>query len=371
MNPTTQKQPSTNTPAHSFIVTCVIGLLVFGALFGALEAAFRLNLFANFLPVRSVGSYHAQFEQKLFKLEDYVNKYGGVDVIVIGNSMVNTGIIPGTAANRYAELTGDQLRIFNFGVEGLTVSSVAILCNYLVENYHPGTLLVYTEMRDYIANNGDDVAQEFLNNAWMQYQIGHWSLQGFIVDHSQALQHLLAFRNWSRYDFLTSYNTAYHRQDATWETGYEEDAKKPKIESIIRKPDPANPQDAPIFAELKNYKMAPEKIEALKEILSLQEKGVRVLFSEIPVYPTYYGYFDDDNARPAYLTEINETISAAGSYFIPTINQMRIPLNGRSDNHHLNRIGAPIYSQYLGSQLGDLCNEQQICLQPSSGATLP
>ncbi|HKJ26128.1 MAG TPA: hypothetical protein VJ965_00700, partial [Anaerolineales bacterium] len=45
-------------------------------------------------PPASLGSYHYQFEIKWFQLERYVQKHGGVDVILLGSSLVNSGLDP-------------------------------------------------------------------------------------------------------------------------------------------------------------------------------------------------------------------------------------------------------------------------------------
>lgn len=371
MNPFISKTNSTPQDTPSFIKSCLIGLLVFMLLFVGLEFGYRTALLNDFLPVRSIGSYHTQFELKLFKLRDYVAKYGGVDVIIIGNSMVNTGIIPGEIANEYESSTGNQLRIFNFGIEGLTISPISDISQYLANKYHPGTLLVFTEMRDYVHNNGEETEETFDDNAWIQNQLGNWSIEGTLADHSYALQHFLSLRNWSRSDFLDSYNLAYNRLNAISETGYEEDSYTATTNSLIREPDPSNVQDAILFKEYQNYKMALDRIEDLKNILALQNEGTKVILSEMPVYPSYFIYFGDARVRQKYLTTLNRIANQSHSLFVPPVNPSIIPLDGRSDNHHLNYKGAPIYSEALGVQLGSLCSQRGICLNYATGPTTP
>jgi hypothetical protein len=205
MNPPSDPTSTKIPVRRSFIHTCITGVAVFCLLFAALEVLFRLDVIPSSVSLRSIGSYHAQFEGKLFKLEDFIKKNGGVDVIILGNSMVNTGIDAARIAYQYQNRTGQKPRVFNFGVEGLTISPISDLAEILVEKYHPGTLLVFTEMRDYVAGNGTEVETTFLDNAWMHYEMGKPSLAGFILAHSQVLQHLLSVRNWSRSDFYDSY----------------------------------------------------------------------------------------------------------------------------------------------------------------------
>ena len=69
------------------------------------------------IPYRSVGNFHYQFEIKWFKLDRFVKQNRGVDVIILGSSLVNTGIDPDVMAQVFYERTRRRIRIFNFGIE--------------------------------------------------------------------------------------------------------------------------------------------------------------------------------------------------------------------------------------------------------------
>jgi hypothetical protein len=100
----------------------------------------------------------------------------------------------------------------------------------------------------------------------------------------------------------------------------------------------------------------------LNRILALRSRGVQVWISEIPTYPTYSAYFGDAQIRDKYLQDIAAIVDKGGGIFLPAVDESLIPLEGRSDNHHLNLYGAPIYSYALAQQLADLCNNQNLCL---------
>jgi hypothetical protein len=351
--------------SHSFFGACLSGLVAFVILGSLFESVCRLGLADAVLPMQSVGNYHTQFEIKWFKLEEYVKQNGGVDVILLGNSMVNTGVDPKVVAARYKELTGQDARIFNFGVEGLTVAPLADLAQILMEKYHPRVIILYTEMRDYIAGNGDTVASDFLASPWVQQQLGNPSIEGFLENNSVALQHLLPFRYASRPDFLDTYLLDVRRLDETTKFGYE--AARGTGKDVTKEPDPSDPAEAATYKLFVDYSMDPARIDSLKSVLAFTDQKTTVIVSEMPIYPTYYSYLEKESDREDYLAALEEIVAENGGHFLTPVDFHEIRDSGFNDNHHLNYIGAPIYSNLLGEQLAGLCTDQQVCL----GEVLP
>ncbi len=355
--------------SHSIINALFSGLLVFVILAGLLEGAFRLQIGESVFPLRSVGNYHTQFEIKWFKLEDYVRENGGVDVILLGNSMVNTGINPKIMAARYKELTGQDARIFNFGVEGLTIEPLSDLAKILMEKYHPRVIILYTEMRDYIAGNGNQTTSDFISNAWIQQQLGNGSLEGFLESNSLALQRVLPLRFWGQSDFLDNYLFEIKRQNDTSKQGYEPEKKVGK--DITTAPNPDDPDEVDNFALFKDYKIDPARQATLENILSYSDQGTLLIVTEIPVYPTFYAYVEDPSVREDYLLKISSIVDGSGGIFVPAVSYDLIPLSGRADNHHLNKEGAAVYSKLLAEQLAGLCIEEQACLMAENSGAKP
>jgi hypothetical protein len=358
---TYKKTTPNDVKSHrSFFEGLISGLLAFVLLAGVFEGVCRMGWMDSALPLRSVGNYHTQFETKWFKLEEYVRANDGVDVILLGNSMVNTGVDPEVVAAKYKELTGQEVRIFNFGVEGLTIDPMSDLAQILMEKYHPRVIILFTEMRDYIAGNGDDVTTKFLSNAFIQQQLGNPSIEGFFESHSAALQRMLPFRYASRADFLDTYILDARRFSETTALGYEADRQTG--ENIDTLPDPSDPDDAKTFALFKNYSMDPGRIANLESILAYKEQGTLVIVTELPTYPSYYAYLERATDQQQYQADLQQIVESNGGYLLPTLSSDLIPLADRVDNHHLNFKGAPIYSALLGGQLADLCNLQGVCL---------
>lgn len=305
--------------------------------------------------------YHHQFEIKWYALQDFVQENGGVDVILLGNSMVNTGIDPEIFGQRYQYRTGIPLRIFNFGVEGLTVAPNTALAQLLVEEYHPDVLLFWTEMRDYTAANGVEVEEQFLADEWLSTRLGtQTTLRGWLKEESALVEYLLPFRNWSRADFLDTFLTDQNRTSATSASGYEADLFPDGTAWVP--PDPADPAEKELFAMFADYSIDPGRLANLAELLSVSRYGTRVVVTELPLHPNYYVYFNDPAAHNKYLEELIPFITARDGVFLPPLPSELIPDAFRSDYYHLNYQGAMIYSALLADQLAELCLNENICL---------
>ena len=332
-------------------------VIFFFALAALLELAARTPLLEEVSPYRSVDNYHYQFEIKWFRLQDFVKQNGGVDIIILGSSLVNTGIDPDIVAQTYYEQTGVHPRIFNFGVEGMTVAPNAVIAKLLVERYHPALLIYVTEMRDYIAGNGLDYETRFLGDSWLRYQRGDFTFLGWLFDHSAALQHYLPYRNWMRSDYSDTMALYIKRYHDTSASGYEPDSATGI--NIDATPDPNNPADAIYFKAYGNYQIAPSRLANMQDILDFsRNKGTSVLVVEMPVHPTFYVYVGGEGVHQQFQQTIASLVTSNGGSFIPAETCIDIPLNGRSSRWHLNYLGAPVFSKCLGTQLVTLAIQQ-------------
>jgi len=363
------KKQTLKSKSPSFFFSIASGFIVFAILLALLEGVSRSKYASHIFPLRSVGSYHAQFEIKWFALQDFVKENKGVDVVLIGNSMVNTGIDPVEFKDRYQQLSGQHLRVFNFGVDGLTIESLSVIAELINTHYHPGTIILFTEMRDYIAGNGSEVAKQFVNNRWMDYQRGIPSLEGYLIENSALLKYLLPYRNWSNSDFLDSIRMEIYRKSGITAQGYEADHNLEPFSPVI--PDPADPAEQPKFKLAANFAIDPSRALNLQEVISLNTTGTHIIVTEMPVYPTYFVYFGPSSVREKYLQDLAALILSAGGQFVPAVPEEKIPIGGRVDDHHLNYKGAPIYSELLANQLFTACEQESTCLYPASPENQP
>jgi hypothetical protein len=354
----------TRVSAHKkpFWLLLTLAVIVSFALLVTLELLARTPWFDKVSPYRSVGNFDSQFEIKWFRLQDYVKQHGGVDIIIMGSSLVNTGVDPDIVAQAYNKQTGVHPRVFNFGVEGMPIGPNVVLAKLVEERYHPALLIYVTDMRSYIAGNGLEFETPFLNDRWLQNQIGKFSLFGWLAEHSYALQHYLPFRNWLRSDFPETMAEYIKRYQETSASGYEPDSMIGA--NLDVPPDPNQPAEAQYFADYSNYQIAAARLDNLKSILDLSKnQRTAVLVVEMPVHPTVYVYVGGEKVHQQFQRTISSIITAQGGSFLPAETCANsIPLNGRSNRWHLNYIGAPYFSTCLGQQLVIFINQQHINL---------
>jgi hypothetical protein len=351
----------------SFLIRTIIAIML---TVGLVEFAARTLWAQKTFTYRSVGNFDYQFEIKWFRLPEYVKQNGGVDVIILGSSLVNNGIDPDVMAQEYYEQTGISLRIFNFGLEGLSINPNSVMAKILVDQYHPALLIYVTEMRDYNAGVGLEKEQSFMADPWIQYKQGKINPTGWLIDHSLALQYFLPYKNWTRVDFPQTIHLFRYRSLKTSASGYE-------VENVIASnidipPDPNNPDEKINFETFGNYKIAPSRLQNLESILSLGKKGdTKVLIVEMPVHPTFYVYVGGEAVHKQFQQALSSFVLKEGAYFIPAESCSDIPLAGRANRWHLNKLGAPIFSTCLGKQIAILANEQNMDFINSNAMNSP
>jgi hypothetical protein len=355
-----EKNEAPASKRFSLISILLISLLVVVLGLIGLEGASRIPKVARRFPVRSVGSHTSQFETKWFKLQNYVKTNGGVDVILLGNSMVNTGVDPAVFADEYEKQTGIRLRVFNFGVEGTTVEPNLAIAEILVNTYRPKYLLYFTEMRDYVAGNGQAFTVDFLENDWLQFRLGKPALKGWVIDKSAAMQMLLPFRGWSRSDFLDTYLFNIKRINDTRENGYEPDRNTSQDWLTA---DPNSPEEKMLFDLYRNFQIDSTRMDQLKTLVELTSHGTTVIVTEIPAHTRFFDYFGGEGVHQSYLGNIASVITQTGGLYVPPLDPNLIPLEGRPDNHHLNYLGAETFSNLLAEQFARLCLDQQFCME--------
>jgi hypothetical protein len=324
-------------------------------LLAVLEGAARVPWVARRLPPPSLGNYHAQFEIKWFHLQRYVEKHDGVDIIFLGSSLVNSGIEPEQVNKAFVAATGEpELRIFNFGVEGVILEGNSVLARLLVETYHPKVIIFGTEIRDYAANIGVEETDKFLSDAWIQYRTGNFTLRGWLAEHSAAYRIFLAYRNWMRWDFADNRSNVIKRTNALTDDGYDIENRVDK--NPYRQPDPNDPEDAEALELFAGFEIAESRLNDLDDLLgTMQTSDTTVLVVEMPVTPQFFEYFEaGEEVHQEFLAVVSEKVTGAESVFYPGIPEDQLPENGRSDRVHLSKYGATVFSQYLGEWLGEL-----------------
>ena len=343
-------------------------LLLLAVLLAALEGLARSPWVQQRLAVASLGSYHYQFEIKWFQLQRYVQAHDGVDVLFLGSSLVNSGIQPQEVNRAYVQASGENpLRIFNFGVEGLTIQPNSVVAQLLVESFHPKVIIFGTEIRDYAANNGVETAEKFLGGDWLRYRLGEFSLRGWLAEHSAAARYFLAYRNWMSWDFAANHSQVITRTRKLTADGY--DVENRIAERAQLDVDPSNPEDAEALAVFAGFRIDEGRLANLQALLDLQQAaGVRVLVVEMPVTPQFYQLFEHGmDAHDEFVQVVSAQVQAGGSLFYPALPEDQLPEDGRSDRVHLSKYGAAVFSRDIGDWLAGLSSQPGIDLRQTGG----
>lgn len=346
--PEEQRRPS-NRPRFSTVL--LLGLLFAVVLILGLEGIARLPQVQNKIPIKSFGFSNSLFEIKWVKLEQYVKMNGVPDIIIVGNSMVNTGIDPLVIEQQVKENTGKSLTVFNFGVEGLNLTAVQNLAKLIVKTYHPAFLIVGTDIRDYSSRLDQEPSIQFNNTAWLKNKLGAAAPVGWIIDHSRLIQYFLLVQNWNREDIASQLVAVLKRYKDTNIAGYELDRHVP--DANYQNPDPQSSVDQPLFKIFKGYELETGRIRFLNSIIQYgKNNGTRVIFLEMPLQKTMYQFFDHpDQVREDFIGKIQPVIAQSGSKLIESPIYSSIPDADWGNRTHLNLYGAPVFSRYLADDL--------------------
>ena len=332
----------------SLILRTLLVLILFLFVF---EGISRTNFIKDRIPVESWGVNHDQFEIKWRKLQAFVEEHGGVDVLIIGSSEVNSGIIPDEINAFLSERTGQSLRIFNLGIEGFTINLNALLIPYLIETYHPKLIILGTEIRDYSSETSLETIARITSSPWIQYINGGIFIEGWLAENSQSFRYFLAYRNWTHLDFPTHLQTIANRLPDVLENGYEQDNQVNLEVSDFPNPNDADEQEK--FEAYSDFVMDPDRLNSLNEFLNLrQTANTWIIVVELPIYPTFWDYFGNGEAdHDLFVRTVSEAALSSGNFFISSLPIEDIPSNGWANRTHVNKYGAPIFSRYLGEQI--------------------
>lgn len=328
-------------------------LLFFLLFVGLGELVARSNLFQSHLSQANWGGAHGQFNRQLRKLQDVVQQTGHIDCIFLGNSMVMRGFEPLAFHRAYQEATGESLWCFNFGVDGLPAMPAGILAKILVQDYQPRLLIYGTDSRDFAVPSDAQDAAVILDMAWIRYRQGHFSMTGWLRQHSYLYRDLDTFRRLLHFDYQLKLSSVSGLVLSEYYGFYGD----PSIgEFVSEPPDPDDPH--PLiqyyFSVLSNYRILPENLDGLDRIFHLTQSGVQVIMVELPAVSTYMDFFGNGATDyQEYLLKVEGSARNAGIPFYRAPPDETFPPDSWVDHSHLNIQGAQQYSAWLGKVLGD------------------
>jgi hypothetical protein len=329
----------------------VIGLLLLFV--GIAEWAARLEAFQSPLTPPKMGSRHYQLGHKLALLEAATRKEGSMDCIMVGSSVVDRGFDPDAFENAYSEITGRNIRCFNFGIDASSIVSAGTLTRILVEDYGPRLLILGTDPRDYTLHTDDQDVAVIMNSPWIRYRSGDFSLEGWLLDHSYLYRYRQHLSRLVRFHFDNTLWSETQLNFPILPNGFTPTAK---ISAHVNSP--PDPQDtsyeSTYYTRLySSYQILDENLEALAGIMDRNGAGRQVIVVEMPVSDGLYYFFGNgETDYNRYIASVNELANLHQIPFWRTEPLDSIPDNGWADYSHLNVTGARIFSAWLGEQVG-------------------
>ncbi len=330
--PSLKIRPHANSPL-------LHGLLAFLSLVAAwsLLAELVMRSPLGYIVPPSVGADNFQFDLKTYYLEQFIRQRGGLDCVILGSSLANSGLDPAVIEQVYAEKTGKSIRCFNFGLSALTLESGGELTRALVRRYPPKLLIVVLSPRDFSTEYGDLTAP-LLRKEWVRQNLGQPSLRGWLANNLAGYRYALAFQYWlrpeNRAPFLEEYRTLTHQGFAP----------------LVGFRDP--PKTFPAF---KNFRPDPQAWQGFQSIAALG--GMQVIFVEAPINPQYLEYYLEtpQGYEQRFIQPIQGELAGRGIAFLRTWDLAHtIPADSWYDSLHLNTKGVDVFSRWLGGQLSQL-----------------
>lgn len=321
-------------------VSLGIALVFLLAIAGVLEGLSSVERIQRRLPPPSVGCGLPQLDKKLTLLNTLIARKGGIDCLFVGSSMVFRSFDPEVFDETFKQQTRKEINCFNFGLGGLSEPAEELVVRVLMEKFRPKLLIIGTSPYGLDEQKGAAFMTRIENNPWILYHQGKFSLDGWLIEHSHA------FRNYLGYRFLSEADpkvVTRARQSLIGMTdlgfGKREAWKFHGIrDNAIRM--------------LSRYEISQEHLASLSRLLQ-PRSDVTMLVVEIPLHPGLLARFR--NGEQDYYRALDAIKGVADAHGVPFWRMpadRAIPGSGFTDGQHMNRIGADLYSRWLGEQVG-------------------
>ena len=316
----------------------LLTVIFMAVLLGLCELVARTSLPRTWGLIPSVASV-PRLAIALAKLDTFVAQEGGVDCVFLGNSVVYRGIDPRAFRAAYRRRAGRDIRCFNFGIRSIPVTSAADLAELVVQRYHPALLIYGSTARDYSPYAEQSaVYARVAAEPWVRYQLGEFTVTGWLTAHSVAYQYYLTHRNWMRAGYAAELRDRLWQEVWTWADGYS--PKRPAIGRVDHS------------VVLADYRVMPQSLAGLQRIVRLDGHGVQVVLLEMPIPPTTVRMFPrGERDYQQFIDAVSEVARAAGVPFWRTAGADIVPPRSWIDWGHMNARAARIFGEWLGTRV--------------------
>jgi hypothetical protein len=315
----------------------VLALLIAVAAAGVCEAVARMDGVRERLSPESVGSGQQQLDRKLVLLREAIAGRGPVDALFLGSSQVHRAIDPSLVAGP----AGRELRLFHFGLNGISEVGQVPVAEILVKKYHPRLIVV--GVSSYGMDDRRDIrfGEHLEASPWFRFHSGRFDLDGWLLEHSYAMRQYQGYLYWSNPDAekLEVQERAVNGMESDGHGAFE--------------PDRFRDVDEEAAAALADFRVSPSHVAALDELFALRSPELEVVAVEMPVHPHVIESYGRGAAdHEAALAAIEQVAAKHGVTFWRFPDEPPIPADAWHDFVHLDRSGTAIYSAWLGGKLG-------------------
>ena len=335
--------------------TLALALLFAVAAAGVCEAVARIDGVRERLTPESVGSGQQQLDRKLVLLREMIAGPGPVDALFLGSSQVHRAIDPSLVEGPLRAASGGELRLFNFGLNGISEVGQVPVARILVRKYHPRLIVV--GVSSYGMDDRRDIrfGEHLEASPWFRYHSGRLDVDGWLLEHSYAMRQYQGYLYWSNPDAeqLEIQERAVSGMQPDGHGAFE--------------PGRFRDVDEEAAAALADFRVSPSHVEALDALFALRSPGLEVVAVEMPVHPhVIAGYGRGAADHEAALAAIEQVAAKHGVAFWRFPTDPPIPADAWADFVHLNRAGTAIYSAWLGGKLGEALRSGEVRL-PAGG----
>ncbi len=324
-------------------------VLVIILAWGAAELLVRAAVAGGMIPPPGIGSVNAELDTKLLLLDNYMHENGAVDCFFLGSSQFDEAVNPAVFDRVFLEEFGRPLRCFNFSLGTMTASPAGRMARLLAERYHPRLMFIGISARDFSDDFGE-LTRPLLDDPWVRYNLGEFSVGGWLTEHSYAYRQMLTMRASLNPDYMVFHNRLSFQLT---ESGYLQ----------LEGSDLSNPKKNFI----PNFSITCDDLIGLDEASALNSDNLQVVFVEVPVHHSFIQYYihaDPDAYETLFAEPISAYFAEQDLPFWRTQDLMRelVPDEGWTDVKHFNRIGAEIFSTWLARQTAQALNRHIIHL---------
>ena len=349
--------------------TLFLAFIIFSVLVLSLEILARMPQVQARIPFQAYGSNHVQFESQLRNLDAFVLEHGAPDCLILGNSQSLRGIDPPALMDAYRQQTGVDLNCYNFSVVGANVATTLRFSEIMIDRFDLDLIILGTNFLDYTEEQEYRWDKRFLENDWIAYQLGEWSLRGWLLSHSHAFR-ILTFVSYGAPNGLNF--TKVEKDIQKWNEQLTADGHG-KSNTIFDLAEEVKPGAVNNFLDqFGDFSLSSLNLTSLEAIIQLaQGQDIQILLVEMPYHPSLIEFTDESgDAHPeilrvkTFIQQVDEQLQIiADRNQVPywkTSDLDIFPENGWHDRYHLNQVGSQVFSRWLAGKIAQAVDDGEI-----------